>query len=68
MEVNGVAEAVFVPEATATDLDHLDPAVDALGTAIVGSQEHSIDDAPEMRLDGFGNLLHRFQSSPHCPG
>ena len=67
MEVYGVAEALFVPKTTTADLDHLDSAIDTLSATVVGSQQHGIEDTPEMGLDSLGDLLHRRQSTPHRP-
>lgn len=35
VKVNGIAEALFVPKASASNLDHLDPAIEALSAAVV---------------------------------
>ena len=67
MEVNCIAETRFVPEARATHLDHLDPAVDALSTAIIGFEHHGIDNAPEVILDCPGDLLDGFKAASHRP-
>ena len=68
MEVNCVAETCLVPEATAAHLDHLDPAVDALCSTVVGFEHHGIDNAPEVIFDCPGNLLDGFEAASHCPG
>lgn len=43
MEVNCVAEALFILEATAMHPNHHDLAVDALGTTIIGFKHHGIE-------------------------
>lgn len=68
MEVNCVAEALFIPEATAAHLNHLDQAIDALSTAIIGLEHHGIDDAPEVIFDCRGDLLDGFKAASHSPG
>jgi hypothetical protein len=62
MEVNGVTKATFFPKATTADLKRFDSAADALGATVFSACNYSIDSAPEMRLDGHCELLHRFSS------
>ena len=68
MEVDGIPVARLIAKSTAAYFDHLDPAVDALGCAIVSLQDDGVNNAPEMFLDGSGNLPDRFQSAAKGPG
>jgi len=68
MEVNCVAKTCLFPEATATHLDHLDPAVDALSPTVVGFEHDSIDNGPEVVFDYPGDLLDGVEAASHRPG
>lgn len=68
MEIDGIAEPLFVAEAATPDLDGFDPAVDALGRAVGDFQDDGIEDAPKVLFDRSGNLLHGLQTAANGPG
>ena len=68
MEVDCVGEALFVAEAPAAHLDHLEPAVNTFGRSIGHLQNDGIEDAPQMIPDGSGGLPDQFQTATHRPG
>ena len=62
MEVDSIGKPLFVTEASAADLDHLDPAIEAFRWSIVDLQDHSIQNAPQVFLDRPGHFLDRLQA------
>ena len=67
MEVDRVAESDLVSESASAYFHHLDPAVDALGMAVMHIQNDGIDDAPEMVKNRRRHLLHQLQSTAQSP-
>ena len=68
MEIDGGAEPLLVAEAPASNLDHLDSAIDALCQPVVGSQNHGVENAPKVGLYRLGRLLDRVQAAAYGPG
>ena len=56
VEEDGDDEAVVVAVAAGAGLDHLDPAVDALGRPVGRSQHDGVEDAPQVGADHLGDL------------
>ncbi len=67
MEVNRVAEALFVAKSPGADLHGFDAAVHALRVTVVHTQKHGIENAPEMFLQRLGRLLHRLETAARHP-
>ena len=68
MEVDRIGKPLFVSEASALDLDGLDPAVDALGGTVGDAQNDGIDYPPEVCLDHACHLFDRLEPTPDGPG
>jgi hypothetical protein len=56
MEVNCIAESSFIAEATTSNLDHFDSAVDTLCATIVDLHNDRVDNAPQVFLDGLESM------------
>ena len=54
VEVNRIGQALFVTEASAANLDHFDPAIDAFCRTITDLQFDGIEYSPQVLANGFG--------------
>jgi len=68
VEVDGVAEAVTVAEASSSGLDPLDLGVEALGAGIGDAEDNGGEDAFEVTLDHAGNGLDGLKTTANRPG
>lgn len=48
VKVNRIPEALLIPEASGSVLEHFDPAVDAFSLAVVSFEHDSIENTPQM--------------------
>ena len=62
MEVDCIGKPLFVAEASAANLDHLDPAIEAFRWSIAYLQDHRIQNAPQVFFDRPGHFLDRLQA------
>lgn len=62
VKVNRIAEALLLPEASSSVLDHFDSAVDALCHAVVGAEQHRVEDIPQVLFQCAPRVAHRFKA------
>lgn len=65
MKVNIVDETLPFTIATASDLDHLVPAVEAFGRYVADNDDRCVDNPPKMRPDHPRHLPDRFEPATH---
>ena len=65
MEVNCITESSFVAEATASNLDHFDSAVETFYATIVDLHNDRVDNARQVFLDGLSHFFHRAKSASY---
>jgi len=51
VEINRVAEVLFIAKSAARELDSLDPAIDTFDRAVYHLQDNSIQNAPAVIFD-----------------
>ena len=64
---DGPAEALAVSESAGHGLDLLDAGVEGFADSVGRCGNDGVDDAPEVSLDGGGELLHRRESAAIHP-